>query len=100
MQMCLLKPSSLAIRSEAAPAVLDRLNSLLEPNGFLLLTESGSERLVRPHEEFRLFFTMGTQGGTVSRAVRNRCLEIYMDTFLGGRADERALELAGSLSEM
>lgn len=46
--------------------MLDRLNSLLEPNGFLLLTESGEERLVRPHEDFRVFFTMTTGVAPVS----------------------------------
>eukprot|EP00439_Symbiodinium_sp_Y106_P082174 s348_g21.t1 len=65
---------------QAAPAVLDRLNSLLEPNGFLLLTESGEERLVWPHPDFRIFFTLTTGGfvATVSRALRNRCLEVFV----------------------
>lgn len=57
-------------------SVLDRLNSLLEPNGYLLLTESGSGRVVRPHKNFRIFFTMDTTYGEISRAMRNRCVEI------------------------
>ncbi|CAE7306257.1 mdn1 [Symbiodinium natans] len=38
---------------QAAPAVLDRLNSLLEPNGFLLPD-------AEPHPDFRVFFTLTT----------------------------------------
>lgn len=61
-------------------SVLDRLNSLLEINGNILLTESGTGRVVTPHKNFRIFFTMDSQGGgEVSRAMRNRCIEI---TFL------------------
>ena len=44
------------------PAVLDRLNSLLEPGGSLLLNEAGTThgqaRLLHPHPEFCLFMTM------------------------------------------
>ncbi|EHL02361.1 putative Midasin [Glarea lozoyensis 74030] len=43
-------------------SVLDRLNSLLEPNGVLSINEhcgpDGEPKLVRPHPEFRLFLTM------------------------------------------
>lgn len=43
----------------AAPAVLDRLNALLEPGGTLVLNEAGSPggggpRVVMPHSNFRL----------------------------------------------
>lgn len=67
---------------QAAPAVLDRLNSLLEPDGFLLLTECGEERIIRPHPDFRVFFTMllGSSTSQISRALRNRCLEVFMET--------------------
>ena len=39
-------------------SVLDRLNSLLEPSGSLLLSESGEHRLIRPHPNFRVILTM------------------------------------------
>jgi midasin len=57
-------------------SVLDRLNSLLEPNGTLLLTESGSGRMIIQNPNFRIFFTMDQCCGEISRAMRNRCLEI------------------------
>lgn len=62
------------------PSVLDRLNSLAEPNGTLILneqrTEDGYARIIRPHPNFRLFLTMDPRHGELSRAMRNRCVEI------------------------
>ncbi|KAI2789206.1 Midasin [Penicillium oxalicum] len=62
------------------PSVLDRLNSLTEPNGMLILneqrTEDGSARVITPHPAFRLFMTMDPRHGELSRAMRNRCTEI------------------------
>ncbi|KAJ5112649.1 hypothetical protein N7532_000694 [Penicillium argentinense] len=62
------------------PSVLDRLNSLTEPNGTLILneqrTEDGSARIITPHPDFRLFLTMDSRNGELSRAMRNRCVEI------------------------
>ncbi|KAJ5925090.1 hypothetical protein N7454_007729 [Penicillium verhagenii] len=62
------------------PSVLDRLNSLTEPNGTLILneqrTEDGSARIVTPHPNFRIFLTMDPRNGELSRAMRNRCVEI------------------------
>ncbi|KAF3393833.1 Midasin [Penicillium rolfsii] len=62
------------------PSVLDRLNSLTEPNGTLILneqrTEDGSARIITPHPNFRLFMTMDPRHGELSRAMRNRCIEI------------------------
>lgn len=62
------------------PSVLDRLNSLAEPNGALILneqrTEDGSARIIKPHANFRLFLTMDFRHGELSRAMRNRCVEI------------------------
>lgn len=52
------------------PAVLDRLNSLLEPGGGLLLNEAGTTngqaRLLRPHPDFRVFMTMNARQGRPS----------------------------------
>ncbi|XP_059478111.1 midasin [Neocloeon triangulifer] len=64
-------------------AVLDRLNALLEPGGCLTLGERGvnSEGVLHtvvPHPNFRLFFTMDPRNGEISRAMRNRGVEIYM----------------------
>ncbi|KAJ4986133.1 denitrification regulatory protein nirq [Stagonosporopsis vannaccii] len=61
-------------------AVLDRLNSLLEPNGYLSINEhstaNGEARIVRPHPDFRIFMTMDPRFGELSRAMRNRAVEI------------------------
>jgi midasin len=63
-------------------SVLDRLNSLLEPSGVLAVHEyrgpDGSVRIVRPHKDFRLFLTMDPQHGELSRAMRNRCIELFL----------------------
>ncbi|KAM0253891.1 hypothetical protein ACHAQJ_007123 [Trichoderma viride] len=65
-------------------SVLDRLNSLLEPNGFLSINEhcgpGGEPRIVRPHPEFRIFLTMDPRHGELSRAMRNRAIEIHIYT--------------------
>ncbi|XXQ38124.1 Midasin [Plasmodiophora brassicae] len=61
-----------------APSVLDRLNALLEPGGTLLINESGRARTILPHPDFRMFFTVDEQHGSLSRAVRNRCVEIAL----------------------
>ncbi|KAI4147659.1 MAG: hypothetical protein LQ341_001747, partial [Variospora aurantia] len=65
-----------------SPSVLDRLNSLLEPNGVLNInerrSESGSVRVVKPHPNFRLFMTMDPQHGELSRAMRNRNIELFV----------------------
>nr|XP_023017788.1 midasin [Leptinotarsa decemlineata] len=64
-------------------AVLDRLNALLEPNGVLAVSERGVDSSgniieIRPHKDFRMFFTMDPKNGEISRAMRNRGIEIYM----------------------
>jgi midasin len=63
-------------------AVLDRLNSLLEPNGYLSINEhstaDGEAQIVRPHPNFRIFLTMDPRFGELSRAMRNRAIEICL----------------------
>lgn len=63
-------------------SVLDRLNSLVEPNGFLLLNEHASPQnaapVLKPHPSFRLFFTCNSRYGELSRAMRNRGVEINL----------------------
>lgn len=65
-------------------SVLDRLNSLLErPQGFLSINEhsgpDGAPRIVELHPEFRVFLTVDPRYGELSRAMRNRSIEIFMD---------------------
>ncbi|EFC46939.1 midasin [Naegleria gruberi] len=64
------------------PTVLDRLNSLLEPEGVLVVNErglvDGEIRIVKPHPHFRIFMVMDPKYGEISRAMRNRGIEISM----------------------
>ncbi|KAF9424906.1 hypothetical protein HW555_000207 [Spodoptera exigua] len=59
-------------------AVLDRLNGLLEPNGVLSIPERGEFSEIKPHPNFRVFFTMDPKYGEISRAMRNRGVEISL----------------------
>ncbi|ODV78832.1 midasin [Suhomyces tanzawaensis NRRL Y-17324] len=65
------------------PSVLDRLNSLLETDGVLIINEcnnsDGQPRVIKPHPEFRLFLTVDPKYGELSRAMRNRGIEIFLD---------------------
>ena len=66
-----------------SPTVLDRLNPLLETGGSLLVSEcghgaDGEPRVVRAHPEFRLFLALDPRRGEVSRAMRNRGVEVFM----------------------
>lgn len=62
------------------PSVLDRLNSLCEIGGSLALNErgavNGEVQVLRPHSDFRLFMCADSQYGELSRAMRNRGIEI------------------------
>ncbi|RYH29633.1 hypothetical protein EON65_07835 [archaeon] len=58
-------------------SVLDRLNSVLESNGELILNEDGTGRKVERHKNFRIFLVMDPGLGEVSRAMRNRCVELF-----------------------
>ncbi|KAG8937498.1 hypothetical protein FRC00_004779, partial [Tulasnella sp. 408] len=66
------------------PSVLDRLNSLCETNGSLVLSErglvNGEVQVLTPHSNFRLFMVMDPQHGELSRAMRNRGVEITVDS--------------------
>ncbi|USW52776.1 Putative von Willebrand factor, type A, AAA+ ATPase domain, midasin, midasin, AAA lid domain 7 [Septoria linicola] len=66
-----------------SPSVLDRLNGLMEPNGVLIVNEhsasDGSAQIIRPHPGFRIFLTVDPRLGELSRAMRNRAVEIYLD---------------------
>ena len=73
----LLRHANLCLAS-----VLDRLNSLLEPGGSLLIAERGqvgnADYIITPHEGFRVFLTYNPRYGEVSRALRNRCVELSL----------------------
>ena len=64
------------------PSVLDRLNSLCEIGGSLTLSErgfvNGEIQRIEPHPNFRLFMSVDPQHGELSRAMRNRGIEISL----------------------
>ncbi|KAJ4717838.1 Midasin [Melia azedarach] len=64
------------------PTVLDRINSLVEPCGTITVNECGTidgkPVVLQPHPNFRMFLTINPGYGEVSRAMRNRGVEIYM----------------------
>ena len=65
-----------------SPTVLDRLNPLLEPGGDLLIPEAGSvrgaPRRAVPSPGFRLLLALDPRHGEVSRAMRNRGVEVFI----------------------
>eukprot|EP01043_Picozoa_sp_COSAG02_P021158 COSAG02_NODE_1067_length_14816_cov_16.863219_1_plen_4938_part_11 len=76
------------------PTVLDRLNPLFENGGVLQVNEqgllNGEVRTIQPHPDFRLFMVMDPASGEISRAMRNRGLEIFV---LQPRVDSRDVVL-------
>lgn len=65
-------------------AILDRLNPIFEPNGSLMLSEKGvsinnEPEIVKKHKDFRAFLTLDPKNGEISRAMRNRCIEISIN---------------------
>ncbi|XP_076884991.1 midasin-like [Bidens hawaiensis] len=64
------------------PTVLDRINSLVEQSGSITVNECGTidgkPMILRPHPQFRMFLTVNPTYGEVSRAMRNRGVEIYL----------------------
>eukprot|EP00741_Cyanophora_paradoxa_P000351 tig00000403_g342.t1 len=81
--------------------VLDRLNPLLEPGGTLALNErglvEGRVKVVAPHPNFRLFFTVDPRHGEISRAMRNRGVELALDPLPCAGPDAHALLAARGL---
>ena len=65
-----------------SPTVLDRLNPLLEPAGELLVPEAGlgggAPRIATPAPGFRLLLALDPSHGEVSRAMRNRGIEVFL----------------------
>ncbi|KAK9131363.1 hypothetical protein Sjap_011850 [Stephania japonica] len=64
------------------PTVLDRINSLVESNGSITVNEcglvEGKPLVLYPHPNFRLFLTVNPKYGEVSRAMRNRGVEVFL----------------------
>ncbi|KAL0096148.1 P-loop containing nucleoside triphosphate hydrolase protein [Phycomyces blakesleeanus] len=64
------------------PSVLDRLNPLFENDGVLMVNErglvDGTVKIIKPHPNFRMFMTVDPQNGELSRAMRNRGIEISL----------------------
>ncbi|KAL5579519.1 hypothetical protein UlMin_011961 [Ulmus minor] len=64
------------------PTVLDRINSLVEPSGSITVNEcgivDGKPVTLHPHPNFRMFLTINPSYGEVSRAMRNRGVEIFL----------------------
>ncbi|XP_068635226.1 midasin isoform X2 [Aristolochia californica] len=64
------------------PTVLDRINSLVEPTGSITVNEcglvDGKPVVLQAHPKFQLFITVNPKYGEISRAMRNRGVEVYM----------------------
>ena len=75
-----------------SPSVLDRLNSLFETGGRLQLAErgpvDGEIQIIEPHPNFRLVMTLDPRNGELSRAMRNRGIEIAIIQEEGVDTDE------------
>ncbi|GMH65392.1 hypothetical protein TrST_g10125 [Triparma strigata] len=86
-------------------SVLDRLNPLMEMGGELVLTEGGADedgeegaRVIKPHPNFRLFLSMNSERGEVSRAMRNRCIEVALIGGFGdGEEEQKEIDLQDCL---
>ena len=76
-------------------SVLDRLNSVFEEGGQLVLSERGvlGEEVVtvKKHPNFRAFLIYDPSRGEISRAMRNRCVELYVDPSTVSQTDMRAM---------
>lgn len=90
-------------------AILDRLNSVFEPNGKLLLSEKGvsntasgvnQSECVSKHQQFRAFLTLDPKNGEISRAMRNRCVELNFDKDSYGEDDLRQLVYENGISDV
>jgi midasin (ATPase involved in ribosome maturation) len=78
------------------PSVLDRLNSLCEPNGTVVLNErgqvNGEVQVITPHPNFRLFMTVDPRYGELSRAMRNRGMEVALTSALSIEDSSRLVD--------
>lgn len=86
-------------------AILDRLNSLFEPNGRLLMSEKGvndenQSESVGKHPEFRAVLTLDPKNGEISRAMRNRCIELNFEKDMYSQDDLKALIYHNGIAQM
>ncbi|KAI8145635.1 P-loop containing nucleoside triphosphate hydrolase protein [Fennellomyces sp. T-0311] len=84
------------------PSVLDRLNPLFENDGVLMVNErgliDGQVKVIKPHPNFRMFMTVDPNNGELSRAMRNRGIEISLvDTNWTANDLEDATKLSNGL---
>ncbi|KAK4056723.1 AAA ATPase midasin [Microbotryomycetes sp. JL221] len=80
-----------------SPSVLDRLNSLFESGGRLQLAErgpvDGEIQIITPHPDFRMIMTLDPRNGELSRAMRNRGIEIAILDNQGSRQPTKPFPL-------
>lgn len=86
-------------------AILDRLNSVFETDGKLLLSEKGVEsnnqsESVSRHSDFRAFLTLDPRNGEISRAMRNRCIELSLTADTYSRDDLKELIYLNGIHDM
>ncbi|XP_055839231.1 midasin [Episyrphus balteatus] len=86
-------------------AVLDRLNPVFEPNGKLLISEKGvtandEAEIVDKHDNFRAFLTIDPKNGELSRAMRNRCVEMAFSKDNYTKDDLRVIVYESGISNM
>ncbi|CEI96453.1 Putative Midasin [Rhizopus microsporus] len=83
------------------PSVLDRLNPLFENDGVLMVNErglvDGTVKVIKPHPNFRMFMTVDPQNGELSRAMRNRGIEIALLDSNWNKNDQDATKLVNAL---
>jgi midasin (ATPase involved in ribosome maturation) len=83
------------------PSVLDRLNPLFENNGVLMVNErglvDGQVKVITPHPNFRMFMTVDPQHGELSRAMRNRGIEISLVDSNWNKNQQDVTKLANAL---
>ncbi|KAL6643149.1 hypothetical protein ACP70R_021330 [Stipagrostis hirtigluma subsp. patula] len=64
------------------PTVLDRINSLVEQERSIVVNEcglvDGNPLVLKAHPKFRMFLTVNAKYGEVSRAMRNRGVEVFL----------------------
>ncbi|KAJ3005956.1 AAA ATPase midasin, partial [Thoreauomyces humboldtii] len=81
-------------------SVLDRLNPLLESGGVLNVTErgldaSGEVHIVGTRPGFRIFMCLDDRFGEVSRAMRNRGVEVFVDGTMSGTNEDTGRVVGG-----
>ncbi|XP_039434642.1 midasin [Culex pipiens pallens] len=86
-------------------AILDRLNPIFEPDGSLLISEKGVDannesEIIRAHAKFRAFLTLDPKNGEISRAMRNRCIELALHKETYGDDDLRRLVFANGVGDL